>query len=119
MKSKPSIYVLRSLLFVFCIESTASAERENIIVSKDVNDDIELAELFDILLRPGFLIYRLDEQQWFIDSISHYLEVGNTFDGIFNGLDTYFDSDVEDRYRFMKVLLNCLMRYQAEVLSAS
>jgi hypothetical protein len=54
MKSKPGMIALRSLLFVFDIENTKCEKREKIIVSKDINNDQELAELFDILLKPDF-----------------------------------------------------------------
>jgi hypothetical protein len=114
MKPKPSMVVLRSLLFVFDIENTRNEEREEIIVSKDVNDDRELTELFDILLRPDFYVYRQDERQWFIDTLEYYLDAGDSFDEVFTRIDTYFDSEVEDQRRFMQVLLGCLRRYQSE-----
>lgn len=118
MKSKPSMSALRSLLFVFDIENTKSVERERMIVSKDINDDVELAELFDALLRSDFLVYRQDERQRFIDAVFYYLAAGDDFNGLFDGLDTYFDTDIEDQRRFMGVLLNCLKRYQAESAGA-
>jgi hypothetical protein len=114
MKPKPSMVVLRSLLFAFDIENTKSEEREKIIVSKDVNDDRELAELFDLLLKPDFLVYRPDERQWFIDTILYYLGVGENFDEVFTRVDTYFDDEVKDQRRFMKVLLDRLKCYQLE-----
>lgn len=114
MKAKPNMSVLRSLLFVFDIENTRSEEREEIIVSKDVNDDFELAELFDVLLRPDFLVYRSDERQWFVDALQYYLNAGDDFNEVFTRMDTYFDDDIHDQRRFMKVLLSCLRQYQSE-----
>lgn len=54
---------LRSLLFVFDIENTKCESRKQIIVSKDINSDQELAELFDILLKPDFLTYTPEKTQ--------------------------------------------------------
>ncbi|TFB41687.1 hypothetical protein [Pseudomonas sp. F01002] len=113
MKPKPSMVVLRSLLFVFDIENTKSEAREEIITSKNVNDDCELAELFDLLLRSDFLKYRPDERQWFVDTILYFLDLGDNFDEVFTRIDTYFDSEVEDQRRFMKVLLERLRFYQS------
>ena len=59
MKNSYNIWDVRSLLFVFDIENTRDLKREEIIVSKDVNDENELAELFDLLLRPEFFILSL------------------------------------------------------------
>lgn len=112
MKPKPSMVVLRSLLFVFDIENTTDEEREGIIVSKDVNDEKELAELFDILLKPDFLVFQPHERQRFIDTLSYYLEAGDDFDEVFSRVDTYFYTDVEDQRRFMQVLLERLKSYQ-------
>lgn len=111
MKPKPSMVVLRSLLFVFDIENTTNEEREEIIVSKDVNDDNELAELFDILLKPDFLVFQPHERQIFIDTLSYYLDAGDDFEEVFTRVDTYFDTDVEDQRRFMQVLLERLKIY--------
>jgi hypothetical protein len=111
--------VLRSLLFVFDIENTRDEKREEVIVSKDVNDEYELAELFDILLRPEFFIYRADERQWFIDTLVYFLEANDSFDGVFAKMTTYFDEDVKDQRKFMEVLLGCLQRYQADALGKS
>lgn len=113
MKSKPSMVVLRSLLFVFDIENTKNAAREEIITSKDVNNDQELAELFDLLLESAFLKYRPDERRWFIGAIMYLLDAGDNFDEVFSKMDTYFDSEVEDQRRFMKVLLDRLKYYHS------
>lgn len=87
-------------------------EREEIVVSKNVNDDKKLAELFDALLRPEFFIYSEQERISLIETLSYFLEVGNSFDEVFSKMDTYFDDDVKDQRQFMTVLINCLERYQ-------
>ncbi|VVN47517.1 hypothetical protein PS662_06017 [Pseudomonas fluorescens] len=107
-----SLWSIRGLLFVFDIENTRDLEREEIIVSKNVNDDIELAELFDALLRPEFFIYSEQERSLLVKTLSHFLENGENFDEIFSKMDTYFDDEVKDQRQFMKVLFNCLERYQ-------
>ncbi|MDZ5434447.1 hypothetical protein T3H00_17470 [Pseudomonas fluorescens] len=107
-----TLWSIRGLLFVFDIENTRDLKREEIIVSKNVNDDIELAELFDILLRPEFFAYSEKERLLLIETLSYFLEKGDGFDGVFSKMDTYFDDDVKDQRQFMKVLLGCLQRYQ-------
>lgn len=106
--------VLRGLLFVFDIENTVDDAREAFIVSKDVNCEVELVQLFDTLLKPDFLAFKFSEREWFIDKLSFYLAENNGFDEIFSKITTYFDDDVKDRRQFMRTLLKCLMRYQAE-----
>ena len=114
MNSAYDIWDIKSLLFVFDIENTRDLHREEIIVSKDVNNDGELAQLFDILLRPEFFIYTENERQLLIATLVHFLELGDNFDRVFTKIDTYFDDDVKDQRKFMFVLLDCLRRYQAE-----
>lgn len=109
-----TLWSIRGLLFVFDIENTHDLEREEIIVSKNVNDNKELAELFDTLLRPEFFIYSEQERISLIETLSYFLEVGNSFDEVFSKMDTYFDDDVKDQRQFMKVLLGCLERYQSQ-----
>lgn len=58
-----SLWSVRGLLFIFDIENTRDINREEIIVSKDVNDDRELSELFDVLLKPEFFDYGEKERQ--------------------------------------------------------
>lgn len=106
--------VLRSLLFVFDIENTVSDAREAFIASKNVNCEVELVQLFDVLLKSDFLTFKFCEREWFIDKLSFYLAENNGFDEIFSKITTYFDDDVKDRRLFMRVLLKCLMKYQAE-----
>lgn len=109
-----TLWSIRGLLFVFDIENTHDLEREEIIVSKNVNDDKELAELFDALLRPEFFIYSEQERISLIETLSYFLEAGNSFDEVFSKMDTYFDDDVKDQRQFMRVLINCLKRYQSQ-----
>lgn len=78
-----ALWSIRGLLFVFDIENTHDLEREKIIVSKNVNDDKELAELFDALLRPEFFIYSEQERISLIETVSYFLEKGNSFDEVF------------------------------------
>jgi hypothetical protein len=119
MKSKPSMMTLRGLLFVFDIENTQDPKREEIIVSKNINVDAELVELFDALIRPRFSIYQSGGKKKIIDAITYYLAVGDDFDELFRYMDTYFDQGIEDQLHFMKVLLGCLERYQLETKCGS
>ncbi|MBC3366538.1 hypothetical protein [Pseudomonas sp. SWRI154] len=119
MKSKPSMMPLIGLLFVFNIENVRDEKREEVIVSKNINNDVELSELFDILLGPEFLRYPPGAQAKYIDAISYYLEVGDNFDDLFEDMDTYFDQEIYDQRHFMEVLLSCLKRYQLESVSGS
>ncbi|WP_077048350.1 hypothetical protein [Pseudomonas sp. KK4] len=107
-----TLWSIRGLLFVFDIENTHDLEREEIIVSKDVNDEGELCELFDVLLCPEFFNYSEEERVRLIETLSFFLNKGDNFDGVFNKMDTYFDEDIKDRRQFMAVLLSCLKRYQ-------
>lgn len=114
MKTSYKIVDIKNLLFVFDIENTRDSERERVIVSKNVNDDEELAELFDLLLKSDFLEYTPGEQASLTDTIVHFLKEGDSFDRVFGRMTTYFDEDVLDQRRFMQVLLKCLVRYQLE-----
>jgi hypothetical protein len=119
MKPKPNMMPLVGLLFVFNIENSSSEKIEEIIVSKNINIDSELSELFDILLKPEFLCYPAGAQNKYIEAISYYLEAGDSFDDLFGEMDTYFDQDIYDQRHFMEVLLNCLRCYQSESVSES
>ncbi|MDL5602213.1 hypothetical protein QS468_56540 [Bacillus subtilis] len=114
MKVSYEIVDIKNLLFVFDIENTRDEEREKIIVSKNVNDDVELSELFDALLKSEFLDYTPREQVSLTDTIAHFLKEGDSFDRVFGRMTTYFDDDVLDQRRFMQVLLKCLVKYQLE-----
>jgi hypothetical protein len=114
MKLAPDLQITRNLLFTYCIENTEDIEREGFIVSKNVNNDIELSELFDTLTRPVFFSYKVDERQWHIDTLEHFIKTNDSFDSVFYLFDTYFEDEIINRKQFMKILLQCLMRYQVE-----
>lgn len=114
MKKKPSLEILKGLLFTYCTENTKNLEREEIIVSKNINDEGELTELFKILTRPEFLSYQKDEQLWFIETIEHFLSTEENFEGVFYLFDTYFEDDINDKRAFMSILLDCLKGYYNE-----
>ena len=114
MKKSYNIEIIRGLLFVFDIENADDEEREVIIASKDVNDDKELAELFDLVLRSEFFEYQQKGRGAMVSTISYFLNQNDNFDRVFERMTTYFDDKVVDQTRFMKVLLGCLQRYQME-----
>lgn len=111
MKNKPNMSIIRGLLFTYDIENTDDLEREILIASKDINNDKELSELFDELTKPEFLAYTKAEQDWFINSVEHYLAINDNFDDVFKTMTTYFNAPVNDQRNFMKVLLACLKKY--------
>ena len=112
MKAKPSMSIIRGLLFTFDIENVDDLEREKIIASKDINNEKELSELFDDLTKPEFLSYTKIEQDWFIDSINYYLSIDDSFDAVFKTMATYFSSPVNDQRVFMQILLGRLTHYR-------
>ncbi|VVN66452.1 hypothetical protein PS718_00127 [Pseudomonas fluorescens] len=114
MKNLYKIVDVKNLLFVFDIENTFDVERERIIVEKNVNDALQLTELFDILLKPEFYEYTDAEQKSLIDTVDHFLKEDDNFDRVFNRMTTYFDDEVTDRSSFMRVLLECLTKYRNE-----
>lgn len=119
MRTKPSLPILRGLLFTYCIENTKNLEREEIISSKNINDENELSELFHTLTKPEFFSYREDEQHWFIETIEHYLSTDEDFESVFHLFDTYFEDEIIDKRNFMKVLLDCLKLYRLELSDAN
>jgi hypothetical protein len=58
------------------------------------------------------LACRADEQKKFVETISYYLETGNSFDDLFEYMDTYFDQEIESQRHFMSIFLDCLNRYR-------
>lgn len=114
MNKKPDLEILQGLLFTYSIENTKNLEREEIIASKNINNKTELSELFDELTKPDFLSYREDEQEWFIETIQHFLSANNDFESVFYLFDTYFEDNIIDKRGFMKTLLNCLKKYQED-----
>ncbi|WP_130907328.1 hypothetical protein [Pseudomonas sp. Sample_16] len=114
MKNSYNIEIVYGLLFVFDIENTDNEEREALIASKNVNDDKELVELFDLVLRSEFFAYKQKGREMLVDTIAYFINENDNFDRVFERMTTYFDDDVVDQSRFMKVLLGCLKRYQLE-----
>ncbi|MNV20848.1 hypothetical protein D3C71_1117690 [compost metagenome] len=114
MKDLYNIASIRGLLFVFDIENADDEEREALIASKNVNDEKELADLFDLVLRPEFFAYEQKGRETLINTVAYFLNKNDNFDRVFERMTTYFDDEVVDRAKFMKVLLMCLQRYQKE-----
>ncbi|AZE55807.1 hypothetical protein C4K03_3654 [Pseudomonas synxantha] len=115
MKTKtPSMSIIRGLLFTYDIENTDDLKREERIASVDANDEKELAELFNDLTKPEFLMYTRLEQDWFIASIEHFLANNDSFNDVFKTMTTYFSTEIVDQRKFMGVLLRCLQHYQLE-----
>ncbi|MBL1310278.1 MULTISPECIES: hypothetical protein [Pseudomonas] len=112
MKNKPNMSIIRGLLFTYDIENTDDLKRENLISSKNINTEKELIELIDELTKPEFLSYTKQEQEWFIDSIEHYLSIGDNFDSIFKTMATYFSEPVINQQMFMRTLLGRLRQYR-------
>ncbi|OIN53489.1 hypothetical protein [Pseudomonas costantinii] len=112
MKNKPSLSIIRGLLFTYDIENTDDLERETFIASKNINDEKELSELFDELTKPDFLSYTKTEQEWFIDSIEYYLSINDNFDAAFETMATYFSTPINNKRKFMQTLLNRLKHYK-------
>lgn len=103
--------IIRGLLFTYDIENTYDLLREKTISLRDINNDEELIKLFDELTKPEFVAYTRSEQEWFIDSISHFLATNDNFDAVFKNMNTYFNAPVTNQTNFMQVLLNCLRNY--------
>ena len=117
MRKIYKIVDIKNLLFVFDIENTFDVERERLIVEKNVNDPEQLAELFEILLKPEFYEYTDAEQESLINTVDHFLKEDDNFDRVFNRMTTYFDDEVTDRLSFMRVLVECLTKYRNEKTS--
>lgn len=115
MKHKPRLSILRSLLFTYNIENLDDHEIEIFITSKNVNDEKELSELFDELTKPEFASYGYVERKWHIDTIDYFLRTDESFESVFHNFDTYFDDEIINKRNFMKVLLECLIKYNEEI----
>lgn len=116
MKLLPKLSIIRSLLFTYSFDNYDDPDRERFIVSKNVNDDKELSELFDKLTKPEFLHYKKEEREWYINTLEYFLKTDENFDSVFYLFDTYFDDEITDQRQFMKILLECLARYHAEAM---
>lgn len=118
MKLTPELSILRSLLFTYSIENYDDPERERFIASKNINNETELADLFEKLTKPEFLSYKLEIQQWHIETLQRYLNTDENFNSVFYLLDTYFDDEITDHRQFMSVLLRCLQNYTTEATTS-
>lgn len=116
MKYHPKLSILRSLLFTYSIENFDDPVREIFIASKNINDDKELTELFDELTKPEFIKYTKEEREWHINTIQYFLNKEEKFESVFYLFDTYFNGEITDKRQFMKILLDCLYRYNAEIM---
>nr|WP_256669359.1 hypothetical protein [Pseudomonas sp. C2B4] len=101
-------------MFVFDIENADDEEREALIASKNVNDEKELTDLFDLVLRSEFFAYEQTGRETLINTIAYFLNQDDDFNRVFERMTTYFDDDVVDQRKFMMVLVSCLRRYQLE-----
>ncbi|WPN60067.1 hypothetical protein [Pseudomonas sp. P9_31] len=117
MKPTPELSSLRNLLFIFDIDYTDNDEREEIIVSKNVNNRDELSELFDQVLQPEFTAHPKSARDRLIRTFEFYLEKDENFDSAFDKLSTYFNDEIEDHRDFMKVLLERLTKYENNIPS--
>ncbi|WP_242201386.1 MULTISPECIES: hypothetical protein [unclassified Pseudomonas] len=111
MKIKPSLSTIQGLLFTYCIENARNPDREELIAFTDVNNSKELKDLFDKLTRPEFIKYKHEERQRHIQTLEYFLNTEETFEAVFYLFDTYFNDEIIDKRQFMKVLLECLIRY--------
>ncbi|VVN46240.1 hypothetical protein PS664_05853 [Pseudomonas fluorescens] len=116
MKYHPKLSILRSLLFTYNIENLDDSEREIFIASKNINNDEELIDLFNKLTKPEFIKYKREEREWHINTIQHFLNTDENFESVFYLFDTYFNDEITDKRKFMKTLLDCLYRYNTEVM---
>ncbi|WP_331716173.1 hypothetical protein [Pseudomonas trivialis] len=55
---KLDLAILRGLLFTYCIENCRDAEREQIIASKNTNNEKKLSELLNTPTKPEFFSYK-------------------------------------------------------------
>jgi len=116
MKDRPNLNIFRSLLFAFDIDNpdNDSENRQDTIISKDINNTKELTELFDTILKPEYLAYIPEARAHCIEILEYYLNTDESFDSLFDKVTTYFDDDVENQRQFMQTLYSCLKRYNAE-----
>lgn len=116
MNKKPDLNIFRSLFFVFDIDNpdNDSGIRQDIMVSKNINDTRELSELFDTMLRPEFLAYTPEARERCIKTLEFFLNTDENFDFLFDKITTYFNDDIEDQRHFMQTLHQCLKRYNTK-----
>lgn len=116
MHKKPDLNIFRSLLFVFDIDNpdNDSKTRQDILVSKNINNTQELKELFDTILKSELLAYTPEARKRCIKTLEHSLITNESFEVLFEKITTHFDDNIEDRRQFMQALYNCLTHYNAE-----
>ena len=118
MRLEPRLSIIQGLLFTYCTENSQDLAREAFITSKNVNNEHELKELFEKLTKPEFLRYKNDERSWHIKTLQHFLATEESFESVFYLFDTHFADEISDKRKFMKVLLESLLSYEAEANSS-
>lgn len=118
MKLKPKLSIIQGLLFTYCIENTRDVDREELITSINVNHHEELTWLFDKLTKPEFMKYRRDEREWYINTLQHFLSIGENFESVIYLFNTYFNDEIFEKRQFMKTLLDCLSRYNLDIVES-
>lgn len=112
MKHTTKLSHLQNLLFAFDIDYSDDVQREEIIASKNVNDSADLSRLFDQILKPSFMSRPKNSRENLIDTLEFFLAKDETFDSVLDSLSTYFDDEITDNRKFMRTLLECLIRYE-------
>lgn len=112
MKLEPTLDILPSLPFPFDTNNDQDEEVEELIATTDINNDQELTILFGALIKPDFTNRIPNEQQWYIDTLTFYLNKNESFNRALSDSTTYFPADPIDKRHFMKVLLSRLESYQ-------
>lgn len=112
MKLEPSLDILPSLLFPIDVNSEQDDTAATFIANIDTNSEEELVKLFDALIEPEFKCRIASEQQWYIDTLTFYLNKNEKFNRVFSDITTYLAEEPADKRQFMSVLLNCLKKYK-------
>jgi hypothetical protein len=115
MKLDPKLSILPGFLFVFDIDYPHERAVEELICLADVNDTSDLIKVFDAVLKPEFIMCSESDRRWIIDTISYYLERGETFVKVLEKRSFLFSDEIVDGRGFMRVLLECLSLYEDEI----
>ncbi len=115
MKPNPKLSILPGFLFVFDIDYPHEGAVEELICLADVNDSSDLIRIFDAVLKLEFVGYSESDRCWIIDTISYYLERGETFVEVLEKRSFLFSDEIVDGRGFMRVLLECLSLYEGEI----
>lgn len=83
MNEPYSLWSIRGLLFVFDIENARDVAREEIIVSKDVNDKKSLLSCLIFCYTRNFFHYSEKERIRLIETVAYFLAENDSFDGVF------------------------------------